>query len=130
MPNPFADLDAEMSDLIGSEFGEQAVISPRIASDFIVSAADPQRLPQTILGVYSSGPVLERLGSVGNKGGWDTRRASESQVFWVSAAQFAALGYDVSPNDHLIIAGRAGSPFRITAILPTDLGDVELHLTK
>ena len=124
----FDDLDAELSAVMEEEFGDMAVLSPRVKSEYGAAQPDPDRPEQQVRGIYSSGPVIRKLDGDARGSQFHTRQASEVPTFWISAASFAALGYDVKDGDQLTISGRA-KVFRVVAIMATNCGDIELHLS-
>jgi hypothetical protein len=128
MSNPFADLDAALSGAVGDAFGEQAVISPRIAGEF-GSTVDPARPARTVRGVYSSGPMEGRIASDA-RGTFQgqTRAIGQSATLWIAAATISALPYGIRKGDRVNFPARPNLAFDIVAFEPTDLGDIELSL--
>lgn len=124
----FDDLDAELSSAMEDEFGDMAVFSPRVPSEYGAALVDPARPEKQVRGIYSSGPVIRKLDGDARGNQFNTKQVSEVLVFWISAAALAALGYDVRKDDQLTIAGKP-KPFRVVAVMATDRGDVELHLS-
>ncbi len=125
----FDDIDAELGLAIEGEFGDTAVLSPIIKSEYGESPSDPDRPSKPIKGIFSSGPVLGKLDGDSRGPSFNARRATELASFWLSAAQVAAIGYDILPGDRLTVAGRA-TAFRVVSALPTSQGDLELHMTQ
>lgn len=128
MSNPFADLDAALSGAVGDAFGEQAVISPRIAGEFGASV-DPERPTRTVQGVFSSGPMEGRIASDA-RGTFQgqTRAVGQSATLWIAAATVAALPNGIRKGDRVTFPARPTIAFEVVALDPTDLGDLELSL--
>lgn len=128
MPNPFADLDAALSGVVGDAFGEQAVISPRITGEF-GSSVDPVRPARTVCGVYSSGPMEGRI-AADARGTFQgqTRAIGQSATLWIAAATISAFPNGIRKGDRVTFTSRPTLAFEIVAIEPTDLGDLELSL--
>lgn len=124
----FDDLDTELSSAMEAEFGDTAVLSPRTTSEYGELPADPARPQRNVVGIYSSGPVVAKQDGDARGSAFNAKRTSEVPTFWISAAAYAALGYEAKPGDRLTITGKP-KIFRVVAALPTNHGDVELHLT-
>ncbi|MEY4953495.1 MAG: hypothetical protein RL299_1919 [Pseudomonadota bacterium] len=124
----FDDLDTELSSAMEAEFGDTAVLSPRMTSEYGEPPVDQARPERDIVGIFSSGPVVAKQDGDARGSAFNSKRVSEVPTFWISAAAYADLGYEAKPGDRLSITGRTKT-FRIVAALPTNHGDVELHLT-
>ena len=58
MPNLFTTLEAEVSELVDSHFGEETRIEPRVKGEFLAGAADPDRqIIETVVGVVDFAPT-------------------------------------------------------------------------
>jgi len=125
----FDDVDADLSAAMKAEFGDAAVLSPTLKSDYGAAPVDPDRPERSIFGIFSSGPVVGKLDGDSRGQGFNARRATEVASFWLSAASMAEIGYEIRPGDRLTVSGRP-TAFRIVAVLPTSQGDAELHLTQ
>lgn len=131
MSTPFDDLDAELSGYMGAEFGEVCLITHRISSEYTGHTTDPARPPQTVMGVFSSGPYAGRLDG-GGRGDMKAMTAmfAETPVLWLSSATVAGLTHPIRQRDAVTFSGRPGVVFTVALVNLTDLRDVELHLTR
>lgn len=125
----FDDFDADLSADMEAEFGDTVVLRPTTRSDYGVAPVDPDRPERSVLGIFSSGPIIGKLDGDSRGQAFHARRATEIASFWISAAALAAIPYEIRPDDHLIVPGYPKS-FRVVAVLPTSQGDAELHLTQ
>lgn len=125
----FDDIDAELASAMEDEFGDTAVLSPIIKTEYGEAPSDPARPSKPVKGIFSSGPVIGKLDGDSRGQAFNVRRATEVASFWLSAAEVAAIGYDIKPEDRLTVTGRS-TVFRVVAVLPTSQGDAELHLTQ
>lgn len=133
MASMFDDLEAALSGAISGAFAEAAVIRPRVSTQYVERADDPNRPSATITGIYSAGPADDQLkGS--SKGGefvGSTRLSSETAEFWIAKAQVDLLGWMPSKGDALTLTARSGAPvFSISKVQPSDMGDLNLILVR
>lgn len=134
-PNPFAALDAAVSEVVNDVFGSRAIIIPFRApvSQYAMATEDPTRPPAEVVGVFSSGPAIDGIGGQGRAGAstGPTLIAGQSLVFWISAQTVGALPYAVRTGDRLRFPDAPiARRYRISSIRPTDMADLELNLTE
>ena len=133
MPSPFDDLDAALSAAVDANFGERAAIIPRVSGQYVARAADPGRAQRLVRGVFSLGPASDTVqGQVkGAEFSGTTRMVSGASEFWISAAEAAALGYEIAAGDVVRLDSRPGAPvYAVAAPHRTDAGDINLILVK
>lgn len=131
MGSPFDDLDAEMSAVILSAYGETANIIPRRAGTYSTPGADADRMPVAALVVLSESPGLEWLS--GARRGSDltggTRvNVGEAEV-WMGKAQADELGFKIVKGDKINFPSR-GTTYSVVAVMITDMGDTRLLVVK
>lgn len=134
MPNnAFADLDAIVSGTMLAEFGIRGIISPRIASQYGAAQPDPTRAQTEVRGIFSSGPAVDNIGgqSRGGAPGGATMIGGQTLVFWLAAATTRSLAYPIRRGDRVILPDEAApNRFAVSAIRPTDMGDLELVMIE
>jgi hypothetical protein len=129
----FDDFDALASSAALASFGEEAVLVPRHASQYVESAADADRMAVKVRGIFSSlaAPSDLRGQSRGGEFTGTTRIVAEQSAFWIGSAQVAELGFRPAKGDLLRLPARCGSPsFAIAAVHPTSMGDLNLLLVR
>jgi hypothetical protein len=129
----FDDFDALASQAALAAFGEEAVLSPRRASQYVESAADADRMAVKVRGVFSAlaAPSDLRGQSRGGEFTGATRIVAEQSAFWIDSAQAAELGFRPAKGDLLRFPVRYGCPcFVIAAVHPTSMGDLNLLLVR
>ncbi len=133
MTSAFDDFDALASQAALAAFGEEAVLSPRRASQYVEAAADADRMAVKVRGIFSAlaAPSDLRGQSRGGEFTGTTRIVAEQSAFWIDSAQVAELGFRPAKGDLLRLPARCGSPsFAIAAVHPTSMGDLNLLLVQ
>lgn len=133
MASPFDDLDRMLSGAVTDVFGEAAVLTPRIASQYVARAADPDRSSMSVQGIFSAGPgdLPVKGQATGGEFAGTTRLNVMKAEFWMSAAQVASLGYAPAKGDTISFPNRPGSPvYSVAAVQKTNLGDAALILVR
>ena len=133
MTSAFDDFDALASQAALAAFGEEAVLSPRRASQYVEAAADADRMAVKVRGIFSAlaAPSDLRGQSRGGEFTGTTRIVAEQSAFWIDSAQVAELGFRPAKGDLLRLPARCGSPsFAIAAVHPTSMGDLNLLLVR
>jgi hypothetical protein len=131
--SPFDALDALASGAALEGFGEEAVLIPRRGNQYVVAAADADRMVVRVRGIFSALAAPSDLRGQGRGGEFTgtTRMVAEQTGFWIAAAQVAELGFRPAKGDLLKLPARCGSPsFAIAAIHPTSMGDLNLLLVR
>jgi hypothetical protein len=123
--------DRLVSRAVGRAYEEAVLVSPRASTDH-ARAPDLSRPEQVITAIVSIGKADETLAATNSGGDFRKGRfvgVAESSV-WISAAQWAALGYDLIEGDLLTLVDRADQP-KFTVMLPgsSDLGDYSVTIT-
>ena len=131
MASMFDDLDAALSGAIQDAFAEAAVHRPRVSSQYVERATDPDRPQDLIYGVFSAGPADDQL--KGNARGAEfsgtTRLSSTSAEFWIAKAEVDALSALPAKGDTLTFTSQAGSPvYTVSIVQHTAMGDLNLIL--
>ncbi len=134
-PSPFAELDAIVSEAVEEEFGSRATLMPftQASSQYANPRPDPARPEAEVVGIFSSGPAIDGIAGQARAGASSgpTMITGQSLVFWISAATVEALPWAVRSGDRLRFPDAADPRrYRIAAIRPTDMGDLELMLTE
>jgi hypothetical protein len=133
LTSAFDDFDALASQAALAAFGEEAVLSPRRASQYVEAAADADRMAVKVRGIFSAlaAPSDLRGQSRGGEFTGTTRIVAEQSAFWIDSAQVAELGFRPAKGDLLRLPARCGSPsFAIAAVHPTSMGDLNLLLVR
>lgn len=131
--NPFDRLDALLSESVLSRFGIPVRIIPQLPSRYGAATADPARAAAEVMGVYSSGPTVAAIGGEVRAGAsaGPTRIAGQSTVLWLSPATVEAIPYHLKVDDRVEFIGRPPpNRWKVSALRPTDTGDLELSLTE
>ena len=133
MTSPFDVFDASLSAATVQAFGEQAVLRPRVSSQYAERAADEDRHQQTVTGIFSAGPAdssLKGSASSGDLAG-TTRIATLTAAFWIAADAVAKLLARPVKGDTIILIGREGCPvYTIARVEPSDRGDLNFLLVR
>ncbi|MFM8745985.1 MAG: hypothetical protein ACKOED_04880 [Aestuariivirga sp.] len=133
MASPFDTLDELLSSAVATAYGEAAILTPRVATQYAQRAADENRPATNVWGVFSAGPgesPIRGQASAGEFSG-STRLQVMGAQFWMTAAQVSALGFAPARGDRIAFPDRAGSPvYAVAAIQHTDLGDTALMLVR
>jgi len=129
----FDDLDALMSAAVVTAYGEVAILRPRARQQYVERAADSDRNPVQIWGVFSSGPFEQPIKGqlVGNDNQGAMRFAGAKAEFWIGTVQVAEMGFEPSAGDRLELPGRPTEPsYAVAFVQRTDRGDLNLILTR
>jgi hypothetical protein len=129
----FDDFDTLASQAALAAFGEEAVLSPRHASQYVEAAADADRMAVKVRGIFSAlaAPSDLRGQSRGGEFTGTTRLVAEQSAFWITEGQVAELGFRPAKGDLLRFPVRCGSPsYAIAAVHPTSMGDLNLLLVR
>lgn len=131
MPNIFDDLDAAVTAAVADVFGDMAVIHPRLAaSEYSNGQPDGTRPQRTVTGIFSSGPDTEKYsGQSRSAASSSAARSTQSCTFWLSAVQLATVPYAIAKGDRIVISDRPAETYKVSAMHPTDMGDIEFLLT-
>ncbi len=122
----FDDFEADLSADIEAAFGDVAVLTPLVSTEFVAASPDPARSPRQISGVFSSGPTTDSAFPKARQGaGAGQSRFGQSASFWVSAAALASLPYSIRQGDRLTVSGHS---FIVLDLMPSDRGDIEITL--
>lgn len=135
MSSPFDDLMAAADAAVLGSYGETegATLTPRLRSEYSAGAADPERDEMTVTGVYSAGPSEGQMrgSNTGSEMVGAARFSTTAAEFWMTAAQVAAIPYEISTGDLLTMDGQPGAPrFTVSSTQRTDLGDLNLILVR
>jgi hypothetical protein len=122
-----------LSQAVLGAFGEPAVISPRVSTQYVERVVDADRQGVPVEGVFSAGPSEDRF--KGSARGADfsgtTRTLSMAAEFWMAKAQVDTLAALPAKGDRLTLTSRAGPPvYAISAVQHTDMGDLSLILVR
>ncbi len=133
MVSPFDALDELVSAAVETAYGEAAILTPRVSSQYLQRSADGSRPAANVWGVFSAGPGESQI--KGQASGGEFSGSTRMQVmraeFWLTAAQVSALGFAPAKGDRIAFPGRAVSPvYTVTAIQHTGLGDTALILVR
>lgn len=133
--NPFAALDDAASAAVQAAFGIAARIIPyRAATSYSEGGPDPERPPVDLVCIMSSAPVAPRIGG-DNLGGITTgsgKLAGQDLVLWITPADVRSIRWEIRKNDRVVLPNvdeRYPAQFKIAAVRPTDMGDLELVLS-
>ena len=133
MASVFDDLDRMASGAALQTFGEDAILRPRRASQYVEAAADADRYSVTVRGVFSAHAAQSDLRGQarGSEFSGTSRLVSEQSEFWIASIDAEALGFRPAKGDLLSFPGRPGSPsFAVSAAHPTNMGDLNLLLVR
>lgn len=133
MASPFDVLDDLVSSVVQTAYGEAAILTPRVSSQYAVRASDQDRPAANVWGVFSAGPGDAQVKgqAAGAEFSGTTRLSVMKAEFWMTAAQVADLGFAPAKGDKVAFPGRTGSPvYSVAAIQHTDLGDTALILVR
>ncbi len=131
MASPFDDLDAEMSAIILSAYGETANIMPRRAGTYSAPGTDVDRQPVAALVVLSDNPGLDWLSGArrGSELTGGTRVSVSEAEVWMSKLQAEELGFKLEKGDRITFPSR-GTAYNVVAVMVTDMGDVRAMLVR
>lgn len=133
MTSPFDDLDQMLSSAMVTAYGEAAILTPRISSQYVARASDPSRSAVNVWGVFSAGAADQQIKgqAVGGEFAGTTRLSVTKSEFWLSAEQLRALGFAPQKGDKISFPGRPGAPvYSIASIQNTNMGDAALVLVR
>ena len=114
-------------------FGEDAILTRRISSQYVEPTVDAEQAAVTVRGVFSAHAANSDLRGQGRGSeiSGTTRITSEQSEFWIAKEQADGLGSRPARGDQLSLPGRPGAPtFAISAIHPTNMGDLNLLLVR
>lgn len=132
MPNPFDALDAAVSAVVMSAFGESeaATLRPRTRSEY-ATGDDPARTARPIRGVFTESHGIENLRGAATDATFSgvTRLSVQMAEFFLPAAEVAAVPYAIKQGDALAFPARPGAPvYTVSDIQRADTGDLNLIL--
>lgn len=133
MASVFDELDRMASSAALQTFGEDAILRPRRASQYVEAAADADRYCVTVWGVFSAHAAQSDLRGQARGGEFTgaSRLVSEQSEFWIASVDAEALGFRPAKGDLLILPGRSGAQtFAVSAVHPTNMGDLNLLLVR
>jgi len=133
MASPFDALDELVSSAVQTAYGEAAILTPRVSSQYAQRSSDQDRPAANVWGVLSAGPGESQIKgqATGGEFSGSTRMHVMRAEFWMTAAQVSGLGFAPAKGDKIAFPGRAGSPvYSVAAIQHTDLGDTALILVR
>ena len=133
MASPFDALDELVSSAVQTAYGEAAILTPRVSSQYVQRSTDEGRPATNVWGVFSAGPGESQIKgqATGGEFSGSTRMHVMRAEFWMTAAQVSSLGFAPAKGDKIAFPGRAGSPvYSVAAIQHTDLGDTALILVR
>ena len=133
MASPFDALDELLSSAVATAYGEAALLTPRVSSQYALRASDTNRPQTNGWGIFSAGPGDQQVKgqATGGEFAGTTRLGVMRAEFWITQEQVAALGFKPGKGDTVTIPGRAGSPvYAVAAVQNTDRGDLALILVR
>lgn len=133
MTSPFDAFDASLSAATVQVFGEQAILRPRVSSQYAERAADQDRHQQAVTGIFSAGPAEGSLKGSSSSGDFagTTRLATMTAAFWIAADTAASLSARPMKGDTITLIGREGCPvYTIARVEPSDRGDLNFILVS
>ena len=133
MVSPFDALDGLVSSAVETAYGEAAILTPRVSSQYAQRSADDNRPAANVWGVFSAGPGESQIRGQASGGEFSgsTRMLVMRSEFWMTAAQVSALGFAPARGDRIAFPGRAGSPvYAVSGVQHTDMGDTALILVR
>jgi hypothetical protein len=131
MASPFDDLDAELSAMVLTAYGEAASIFPRRGGTYAAPGTDENRQPVKALVVLSDSPGLEWLSGArrGSELVGGTRLNLSEAEMWMSKLQADELGFKLSKGDRIEFPAR-GTAYSVVSVMTTDMGDVRALLVR
>ena len=95
MASPFDALDELVSSAVQTAYGEAAILTPRVSSQYAQRSTDEDRPATNVWGVLSAGPGESQLKgqATGGEFSGSTRMHVMRAEFWMTAAQVSALGF-------------------------------------
>lgn len=133
MASPFDALDELVSSAVQTAYGEAAILTPRVSSQYAQRSTDEDRPATNVWGVFSAGPGESQIKgqAAGGEFSGSTRFHVMRAEFWMTAGQVAALGFAPAKGDKISFPGRDGSPvYSVAAIQHTDMGDTAFILVR
>jgi hypothetical protein len=133
MASPFDALDELVSSAVQTAYGEAAILTPRVSSQYVQRSTDEDRPATNVWGVFSAGPGESQIKgqAAGGEFSGTTRLNVMRAEFWMTAAQVSSLGFAPAKGDKIAFPGRAGSPvYAVSGVQHTDLGDTALLLVR
>jgi hypothetical protein len=133
MASPFDVLDELLSSAVVTAYGEAAIITPRVSSQYAQRTNDTTRPQVNAWGVFSAGPGDQQIKgqTTGGEFAGSTRLGVMLAEFWMTKEQITALGFRPGKGDTVTLPGRAGPPvYSVAGIQDTDRGDVALILVR
>lgn len=136
MTSPFTALVAAADATMLAVMGERVELRPRgTAGRLSALPADPTRPVATVRAIYSEEMAEPIEGDEMRRGGATivgsaSYLTAEAHV-WLTARDYAGLGYEMRRGDALALLDRPGSPtFAVSAVARSDQGDVRLLVTR
>ncbi len=133
MASPFDALDELVSSAVQTAYGEAAILTPRVSSQYGQRSSDQDRPATNVWGVVSAGPGESQIKgqATGGEFSGSTRMHVMRAEFWMTAAQVSALGFAPAKGDKIAFPGRAGLPvYSVSGVQHTDMGDTALILVR
>ena len=133
MTSPFDPLDELVSSAVQTAYGEAAILTPRVSSQYAERASDGDRPAANVWGVFSAGPGESQIkgNATGGEFSGATRMLLMRTEFWMNAAQVSGLGFAPARGDRIAFPGRTGMPvYAVSGVQHTDLGDTALILVR
>lgn len=133
--NPFAALDDMMMEACDMAFAIRVRLEPQTApGSYGEGAPDPDRPAADVRGILSSAPKLDGIGGQGtDRTSGPGKVSGQTVVIGLSAATLRALPWRLRVNDGVVLPDVTPpnpTRYRITRLLPTDMGDLELLLNE
>jgi hypothetical protein len=133
MASAFDAFDEQAAAAIILAFAEDAILTPRILSQYVEAAADTDRHSARVRGVFSAHAAVSDLRGQGRGGEFTgtSRLVNEQSEFWIARADAEVIGFRPAKGDLLTLSGRTGmAAFSIVAVHPTNMGDLNLLLVR
>lgn len=129
----FNDLDAHTSAAVKAAFAEQALLRPRMSTQYAERSADPDRPEAMTYGIFSAGPAQEDLRGQARGGqiSGTTKLSTAAAEFWIAKPQIDQLPWLPITGDAVVLTARSGHPsYSISRVATSDLGDLTLILVQ
>lgn len=133
MTSVFDELERMASGAALHTFGEEAILTPRRASQYVETAADADRHSVSVRGIFSAHAAQSDLRGQARGAEFTgaSRLGSEQSEFWIASEAAESLGFRPAKGDLLVLPDRAGAPtFAVSAVHPTNMGDLNLLLVR
>ena len=136
MACPFTALVGAADATLLAVMGERVELRPRgTAGRLSALPADPSRQVATVRAIYSEEMADPIEGDEARRGGatiiGGTSFLTAEAHVWLTARDYAGLGYEMRRGDALALLYRPGAPtFAVSAVARSDQGDARLLVTR